>query len=200
MGGGILAKKLIIIASIILAVGLLVLGALYYIGDRFINEVIDMNLKTESTQAAELDTKDGKSPIVESSQLATSTEEPGTVEANDTGTNLETKNEVKDEKSVAPAAEKATSDKKVKKAQTVYTPKEIEDIKARVEPKDKVEAAAMVLSKFTHAEINELKKIAAGGITNEEKEQLKKLIYERFTDEEIVEIKKMYEKYKQEEN
>jgi hypothetical protein len=56
-------------------------------------------------------------------------------------------------------------------------------------------AAKIVLSELNQSDVNQLTKLASGGITAEEKAEIKSIVYSRLTEQEIEEVKAMYYKY-----
>ena len=75
------------------------------------------------------------------------------------------------------------------------TVEQLEAAKENVSETDKIKAAGIIMKRLSTDEINELRKMANGGITAEEKRKAKELIYDRLTDNEIHEIEEMYKKY-----
>lgn len=203
-------KKLIIIASILLGIAALSIGALYYIGDRMINEVIDMDLGKANVQPVQENSGNLANAAVPKVEDAVREDVPkGDVKQEDTNQMTSPAQETTKQTVPKPEAAKQNTPKQdtpkqvvpgrdatVQQAPVLLTPEKINEIKDSVGAKDKMEVAAMALKKFSASEINELKKIPIGGITNEEKQKLKELLYSRFTKEEIAKIMEMYKKYK----
>lgn len=164
-------KKIIIIAVIVLlltAGG--ILTSLYILGDKIIDEAIDMSIPTlseiqpETAQASAAPTPSVPSESAPSQPAAEST------------------------KVAAPAESSA-------KQPPAVTVEKMKEIKEEVTATDKIEAATMVMSKLSTSEIDKLKGMLSGGLTAEEKAEAKKIAFANFTSEEIAKIKEMYTKY-----
>jgi hypothetical protein len=77
----------------------------------------------------------------------------------------------------------------------VITASKINEVKDKVSATDKMEAAALALSRLKGSDIDELKAMLPGGLTSEEKARAKEIMYDRFSEEEIERIYEMYGKY-----
>lgn len=69
------------------------------------------------------------------------------------------------------------------------------ETKKEIPMKEKLEVTKIVVSKLSTPELNELKDMAAGGVSGEEKKKAKELIYSKFTKEEVEYFKEIYNKY-----
>lgn len=168
-------KKLIIIVAIcliVLAGG--VLTGLYIIGDKLIDEAIDMGIPTIPALATVTTNE-----VEEDAELTQETQVAQISQAADSSAPTNT----------------TDIDKKSTTKQPVIPVEKMNDIKDKVTAQDKVSAAAMVMSKLSSDEVNQLKDMLSGGLTADEKAKAKSIAFANFSSKEIEEIKEMYTKY-----
>lgn len=158
--------------------------ALYKVGDRVFDEMIEQAMLPDDTPTtpSELGTKNtADQQKQEPSPIPTAPAVMPTIE----------KPTAEPTKQPAKSASEA-----VKTDNSLQIPKQkIEEIKEDVTASDKMTMAALVFKKLKQQDIEQLLKMATGGITSDEREKMKKLALERFTAEEIKQIKAMYYKY-----
>ncbi len=178
-------KVIITIIVVLLIIAGSVLTGLYIIGDKIIDEVIDMEMS--------IPTENQDNTVINPS----SNEE----NVSDTPTNEGNKHVPTSETSVAVSTgDKSANvnnvgEEKNKPSSPVVTVKKMQEVKEKVTPQDKISAAAMVMSKLSSDDIDELQGMLAGGLTAEEKSKAKSIAYSKFSGKEIEEIKKIYHKY-----
>lgn len=182
-------KKFIVIAGIILIViAAGILGGLYFLGDKIINEAIDMDIQSLSAEAT---SQVNNKLILQPEESAAIQTAEGTKQSSaDQSASI----------GQQPAADSGIrpnpqGGKAEKVKEPVVTVEKMQEIKDEVTPQDKVSAAAMVMSRLTSGDMVKLKSMLKGGLTAEEKAEAKKIAYASFSSEEIKEIKEMYYKY-----
>lgn len=204
-----LKKIIIIIVAALLILGGTAIAALYYLGDRIIEEVIrdDINLSAnESGQAVQIDETRSYTDVPsgaaeDNTDISTEATHPTAIQQ----TNGESQTTQAAGGDSIPAAKfqknhnkdgNGNSTKSTTEAKTVVINNDkIVEIKNEVTTEDKLAAAALVLKRLSVNDINELKDMMAGGLSEEEKARAKQLAYSRFTADELAKIKEMYSKY-----
>lgn len=191
-------KKFIIIALIILVVlASGILAGLYIIGDKIIDEALDMSIPTVSNGSDETDqdvpgttasNAPGRGANTNDDQAAENTGEPPQ------SIRLSPPSGTEDTAVVPNTFENKDSKTAKEKAQLI-TVEKMNEIKEQVTAQDKVSAAAMVMSRLSSGEKNKLRGMLSGGLTAEEKAEAKRIAYSHFSSQEITEIKEMYSKY-----
>ncbi len=82
-----------------------------------------------------------------------------------------------------------------KPAGKVIPVQKVKEIKDNITLTEKVKVSMILLDKLKVEDMNELKGMLQGGVTEGEKKRAKEIVYSRLTDKEINEIKDIYEKY-----
>lgn len=175
-------KKIIIIVAVCLIVGACgVLTCLYIIGDKIIDETLDIELNDIQLETSEAKpspatvTSDEVEPEIGQKIMQDITsEQTQTVESTDDNTK--------------PAEGSANK-------QPTITLSKMKEVKEQVTAQDKISVAAMVTSKLSTGEIDKLKGMVSGGLTAKEKAEAKRIAFSNFSADEIKKIKEIYYKY-----
>ncbi len=124
--------------------------------------------------------EDRKKVVPDSQEEQTIKENSGTKESKKTEESMESPGTVGEEEPLQAGA---------------YSQEQISSIQSKVTLADRVRALKLVLSKLSKDDIEMLKKMLDGGVSDEEKEEAKRMVYEKFSDEEVKIIKEIYSKY-----
>lgn len=192
---------LLILTTAALMAGVYLL-IMYQLGNRIVNEVIDQQLAQLDQQlqqpvendpsvilseAKNPDTPENASNVVDGPNVILSAaKNPDTPKNSPSVILSEAKN-----------LGTPKNDPNIIQQQPAITVSELETVKDKVTPNDKVYIANMVLKKLTSADIEELMSMLPGGLTPEEKKRAKEIAYSRFSGDEISTIIEMYVKYMQ---
>lgn len=168
-------KVLIIVAICLVVIAGAVLGGLYFIGDKIIDESIDQAIdQTVNVSEPAIETV-AESSVSTGTAVQALQSSPASVSVTSGSTVTASSNNNNNNKAI--------------------TVEKMKQIKEEVTAKDKVSAATLVMSRLSPSEINQLKSMAAGGLTSEEKQKAISIAYSHFSGEEIKQIKEMYKKY-----
>lgn len=181
-------KKVIIILSVLLFLGIGAYIALYFIGGFIIDESIDLSLSEESLLT---DTTSESALGISSSAVTASVLPNSSSNSSSSSTPSAIAPVTIPDNTLSTAGDK-NNGSTTKPAISVDKMQEIKD---KVTATDKVSTATMVLSRLSASDVNELKSLIPGGLTDAEKARAKQICYANFSSEEIVKIKQIYKKY-----
>lgn len=197
-----LKRLSVIVIVFILLVSGVVSIALYKVGDRVFDEVIEQALAAEiedeySNSSASGEAIPAGAPEKQSNDIIPMpTPESVTANIDDRQKQEPTPTPIAPEAASTTGQSARSGGEEVKAVvEPQITKEKIENIKEEVTAADKMSMATLVFKKLSQEDIAELTKMAAGGITDDEKEKMKRFALEKFTEEEIKEIKGMYYKY-----
>lgn len=175
-------KKIIIVISVcLIVVACGVLAGLYIIGDKIIDETLDIELDDLQLETSvvkpdpDIVTSDEAEPEIRQKIMKDITSE-------------QTQNVESIDDNTKPASGSANK-------QTTITLSKMKEVKEQVTAQDKISVAAMVTSKLSTGEIDKLKDMVSGGLTAEEKAEAKRIAFSNFSTDEIKKIKEIYYKY-----
>lgn len=214
--GRIHMKKVIVISvAILLVISGVAIAALYYIGDKMVNTLMDSEINAildEKPIASSSSEPSATSASSESPETTPSPESSGTTSIDRSNQNVAIGNETDtldntDETEKAkeeakspvknPAGQNTTPQPNKQKpiGKSNYTIDEMKKAKEDVTATDKISSAALLIKRLSSDDLNELKNMLPGGVNEKEKKRAKEIVYLRFTAEEVKTIWNMYMKY-----
>jgi hypothetical protein len=183
-------KVLIIAVAIILILSGTAITALYYIGDKMINAVLDDEISALLEEPSTA-LQPGQNPGASDNASAIDTSEDSAPEAPQDSTASKDRPQLPS----VTKDNKGGSDAKNSGNKIQYTVEQMNKIKDKVTAADKISSAALLVKRLTPADIQELKNMLAGGISAAEKKRAKEIMHQRFTKDEIAYIQDMYDRY-----
>jgi hypothetical protein len=203
-------KKIIVISvAILLLLSGISITALYYIGDKMVDTLLQNDFDNLVADYATAPVNDISSVSIDRNE----SDNEGSFRKETAGetTNLsENRNETAGDKT-SDSVQKGSSNEKNTSSgpknearkpldqnigsQIQFSNKQINEIKDKVSASDKINSAALLLKRLSKSDIEELKDMLSGGVDSTEKERAKEILYRRLTDQEIETVRNIYQKY-----
>ncbi len=178
-------KVVLIIILCVFAVGGVALVVMYNLGDRLIAEAILNDLLSEENTAADQPVESTKGTENLQEQRTDNKLQPvETTNSHEAAENTDASNKDNVDKPEPSEPKKPA-----------LLDAQVNEIKDEVSASDKITAAALAIKRLSSSDINTLKGMLAGGLSEEELSKAKALAYARFTKDEIAQIKEMYARY-----